>query len=409
MTNISEIYDVIRNLRGKASEGFIRPTIKQFFTSTPDFEDIASGPNPEYLTKFLAPDGAVDDYFGWSVAVSDTAIVVGASGDDGVTVTNLGAAYIFNTDGTYVTKITAPDGVINTYFGGSVAVSDTTIVVGTRFDDENGSDSGAAYIFNTDGTYITKIIAPDGAANDYFGHSVAVSDTAIVVGAYLDDDNGDASGSAHIFSTDGTYVTKITAPDGAANDNFGYSVAVSDTAIVVGARMDDDKGDNSGSAYIFNTDGTYVTKITAPDGAIGDQFGHSVAVSDTAIVISALFDDDNGDASGSAYIFNTDGTYITKIIAPDGAAGELFGVSVAVSDTKIVVGAYLDDDNGTGSGSAYIFNTDGTYVTKITAPDGAAGDRFGGSVAVSDTAVVVGAYFDDDNGENSGSAYIWTV
>ena len=146
MTNISEIYDVIRNLRGKASEGFIRPTIKQFFTSTPDFEDIASGPNPEYLTKFLAPDGAVDDYFGWSVAVSDTAIVVGAHYDDD-NGDNSGSAYIFNTDGTYVTKITAPDGAASDWFGYSVAASDTAIVVGAHYDDDNGSNSGSAYIW----------------------------------------------------------------------------------------------------------------------------------------------------------------------------------------------------------------------------------------------------------------------
>lgn len=147
MTNISEIYDVIRNLRGKASEGFIRPTIKQFFTSSTVFENIESGPNPEYLTKILAPDGAANDWFGYSVAVSDTAIVVGA-----------------------------------------------------HYDDDNGSNSGSAYIFNTDGTYVTKITAPDGAATDYFGRSVATSDTAIVVGAYADDDKGDDSGSAYIWT-----------------------------------------------------------------------------------------------------------------------------------------------------------------------------------------------------------------
>ena len=360
------------------------------------------------MTKFLAPDGAVDDYFGRSVAVSDTTIVVGAYLDDDAG-SGSGSAYIFNTDGTYVTKITAPDGTAGDYFGHSVAVSDTAIVVGARMDDDKGDNSGSAYIFNTDGTYVTKITAPDGAAGDYFGHSVAVSDTAIVVGAYLDDDKGDNSGSVYIFNTDGTYITKITAPDGAADDYFGYSVAISDTAIVVGAYGDDDNGGLSGSAYIFNTDGTYVTKITAPDGAAGDYFGRSVAVSDTAIVVGAHYDDDNGDNSGSSYIFNTDGTYVTKITAPDGAANDYFGYSVAVSDTAIVVGARMDDDKGDNSGSAYIFNTDGTYVTKITAPDGAAGDYFGHSVAVSDTAIVVGAYLDDDNGADSGSAYIWTV
>jgi predicted amidohydrolase len=408
MTNISEIYDVIRRLRGKAKQGFVRPTIEQFFKSSVDYGDIESGPNPEYLAKITAPDGAAQDYFGRSVAVSDTAIVVGSHYDDDNGDIS-GSAYIFNTDGTYVTKITAPDGAVGDRFSYSVAISDTTIVVGAFYDDDSGDNSGSAYIFNTDGTYVTKITAPDGAAYDRFGISVAISDTAIVVGAYADDDNGTDSGSAYIFNTDGTYVTKITAPDGAGGDVFGSSVAISDTAIVVGASFDDDSGDSSGSAYIFNTDGTYVTKITAPDGAAGDYFGSSVAISDTTIVVGAHYDDDGGADSGSAYIFNTDGTYVTKITAPDAAAGDLFGNSVAVSDTTIVVGVYRDDTNGTDSGAVYIFNIDGTYVTKITAPDAAAGDLFGVSVAVSDTTIVVGALYADDNGDASGSAYIFTI
>jgi len=146
MKKLSEVYDVIENLRGKASKGYIRPTLNQFFNSTYDFENISSYHDPEFLAKITAPDGAASDYFGISVAISDTKIVVGA-----------------------------------------------------RLDDDHGSDSGSAYIFNTDGTYVTKITAPDGATTDRFGISVAISDTKIVVGAYADDDRGSDSGSAYIY------------------------------------------------------------------------------------------------------------------------------------------------------------------------------------------------------------------
>jgi hypothetical protein len=100
------------------------------------------------------------------------------------------------------------------------------------------------------------------------------------------------------------------------------------------------------------------------------------------IAVGAHVDDDNGPDSGSVYVYNTDGTGEVKIAASDGAAGDLFGWSVAVSDTKIVVGAIGDGDSGSLSGSVYVYNTDGTGEVKITASDGAAGDRFGYSVAI---------------------------
>jgi len=363
------------------------------------------GSNISYAFKVNTSDvrnGFYGTNFGIGVAISATRIVCGT--DDDRIANNAGSFNIFDINGNEIADITAPDGAYNDFFGYSVAISDTAIVVGARRDDDKGTDSGSAYIYDINGNYQTKITAPDGAAGDFFGYSVAISDTAIVLGAPWDDSK---SGSAYIYDINGNYQTKITAPDGAASDFFGWSVAISDTAIVVGAYGDDDKGTDSGSAYIYDINGNYQTKITAPDGAAGDFFGRKVAISDTAIVLGAYADDDKGSNSGSAYIYDINGNYQTKITAPDGAAGDQFGYSVAISDTAIVVGANKDDDKGTESGSAYIYDINGNYQTKITAPDGAAGDQFGYSVAISDTAIVVGAFADDDKGTDSGSAYIW--
>jgi hypothetical protein len=359
------------------------------------------GSNISYAFKVNTSDvrnGTYGTQFGRSVAVSATRIVCGTA-DDRI-LQNVGSINIFDINGNEIADITAPDGAANDFFGSSVAISDTAIVVGAGGDDEA---SGSVYIYDINGNYQTKITAPDGAANDHFGSSVAISDTAIVVGAAYDDDKGSSSGSAYIYDINGNYQNKITAPDGAADDIFGKGVAISDTAIVVGAYRSDD----SGSVYIYDINGNYQTKITPPDGAANDIFGWSVAISDTAIVVGAWGDDDKGDASGSAYIYDINGNYQTKITAPDGAASDQFGWSVAISDAAIVVGAYGDDDDGAASGSAYIYDINGNYQTKITAPDGAANDSFGSSVAISDTAIVVGAYRDDDKGNDSGSAYIW--
>ena len=127
----------------------------------------------------------------------------------------------------------------------------------------------------------------------------------------------------------------------------------------------------AGSVYVYNLDGTGQIKITASDGAANDTFGYSVAVGMTrlSLVLGVMTDD--GSLSGSVYVYDLDGTGETKITASDGAANDYFGFSVAVGNNKIVVGAYGD---GSGRGAVYVYDLDGTNEEKITASDGAAGD-----------------------------------
>ena len=346
---------------------------------------------------------------------------------------------------TQVAKLIADDGAVADYFGYSVAYSDGIAVVGAYNDDDKGSNSGSAYVFEmsdssdaTSWTQKAKLTAKDGAASDYFGHSVAISDGTIVVGAHLDDDEGSNSGSAYVFeksdssdATSWTKVKKLLADDGAKEDSFGTSVAISDGTIVVGAYQHDWKVSNSGSAYVFEmsdssdaTSWTQKAKLTAKDGAASDYFGHSVAISDGTIVVGAHLDDDEGSNSGSAYVFEksdssdaTSWTQTAKLTAKDGAMYDCwFGFSVAISDGTIVVGAKKDGDNDRGwsSGSAYVFEksdssdaTSWTEAAKLLANDPAQMDYFGCSVAISDGTIVVGAYADDDKGSGSGSAYVF--
>jgi len=152
--------------------------------------------------------------------------------------------------------------------------------------------------------------------------------------------------------------TKLTASDGAVNDLFGISVAIAGDTIVVGAQGDDDNGTGSGSAYLFMRTGltwTQQAKLTASDAAASDHFGNSVAIAGDTIVVGAIFDDDSGTESGSAYVFTRAGTTWTeqaKLTASDGAANDWFGTSVAIAGDTIVVGAIFNKDNGTSNGSA---------------------------------------------------------
>jgi hypothetical protein len=210
---------------------------------------------------------------------------------------------------------------------------------------------------------------------------------------------------------------KLVAPDGVAGALFGSSVAAYVDTAVVGAFSDDTSaGTNAGFAYVFVGSGTTWTaeaKLTAPNGAAGDLFGKSAALSGDTAVIGADYDQTPaGTHAGSAYVFIRSGTTWTgpaQLTASDGATFDLFGSDVS-GDTA-VIGAYRDDTvGGTNAGSAYVFIQSGTTWTErthLTASDGA-GDRFGYSVAVSGDTSVIGAYYDDTlDGIKAGSAHVF--
>ena len=364
-------------------------------------------PIGQELAKIQASDKQSGDYFGQSVAVSDTRIVVGAPYED-ATASNAGSVYIFDINGNQLAKIQASDPEADDQFGFSVAVSDTRIVVGALYEDTTASNAGSAYIFDINGNQLAKIQASDPEADDQFGYSVAVSDTRIVVGSPYEDTGGASAGAAYIFDIDGNQIAKIQASDAELGDIFGLSVAVSDTRIVVGAYLEDTTANAAGSAYIFDINGNQLAKIQASDAQADDYFGYSVAVSDTRIVVGAYWEDTTATDAGSAYIFDINGNQLAKIQASDPEAYDIFGYSVAVSDTRIVVGAYGEDATASGAGSAYIFDINGNQLAKIQASDAEANDFFGRLVAVSNTRIVVGAKNEDTGGSNAGSAYIFS-
>ncbi|MEE9129090.1 MAG: FG-GAP repeat protein [Phycisphaerales bacterium] len=270
------------------------------------------------------------------------------------------------------------------------------------------------------GDQLFKLLPDDGASSDWFGHSVAISNTKAIVGVPLDDDNGFASGSAYLFDTStGAQMVKLLADDGSDLDSFGTSVAITgppgNEIAIVGASLDDENGFLSGSAYLFDsTTGQQIAKLLHDDGAAFDRFGTSVAISGITAIVGVPGDDE---ASGSAFLFYAaTGQQIGKLLPDDGAADDHFGVSVAISGHAgkevAIVGAWWDDDNGVKSGSAYLFDlTTRMQIAKLLPDDGAADDHFGVSVAIGGPpgkeVAIVGADRNDDNGEDSGSAYLF--
>ncbi len=368
----------------------------------------------DQLFKLLPDDGGIGHSFGYSVAISGTTAIVGAAGNDDYG-TSSGSAYLFDiTTGLQLFKLLPDDGQEGEGFGHSVAISGTTAIIGTPGDDDNGFASGSAYLFDINtGLQLFKLLPDDGDQLDQFGFFVAISGTTAIIGAPQDNDNGNAAGSAYLYDiTTGLQLFKLLPDDGDQIDLFGYSVAISGTTAIVGAWRDEDNGSNSGSAYLFDiTTGLQLFKLLPDDGAVNDEFGWSVAISGTTAIVGAWRDDDDGFDTGSAYLFDiTTGLQLFKFLPDDGAEGDWFGISVAISGTTAIVGARRHDDNGVDTGSAYLFDiTTGEQLIKLLADDGEIYDYFGTSVAISGTTAIVGALWDDDNGGESGSAYIFNA
>ena len=209
---------------------------------------------------------------------------------------------------------------------------------------------------------------------------------------------------------------KLLAHDGAHGDKSGHSVSVSGDTAVLGAPSNYNNGAIIGAAYVFVWSGTSWTqeaKLTPDDGLMGDFFGTSVSVSGDTLVVGAYLDDDGGSFSGSAYVFVRSGTTWSqeaKLTASDDAAGDMFGLSVSISGDTAVVGASRDDDFGSDSGSAYVFvRTEGVWELEqeLIAADTAPADWFGYSVSISGERVIVGAPQTDDRGSQSGSTYVF--
>ncbi len=327
-------------------------------------------------------------------------------------------------------KITSTPRGVGAQHGNAVAISGNTMVVGARHDSTTASQAGAAFVYVLNGGVWTQqavLLANDGALADKFGHSVAISEDTIVVGSYNDDSPLSNGGSAYVFVRNGTtwsFQQKLTASDGTADDEFGNAVGIEAEFIAVGSHFADRPGTSSaGSVYLFRRTGTVWTQVqkllstAGPFGVFGNYFGESVAVSGGKIAIGATGDNNLETADGSVYVFaDSGGSYVLqqKLTISNGTNGDIFGCSVAIEGNTLVGGAREDTPivGQPAYGAAYVYEFNGsTWQSqgKLVASDGAAFDRFGWSVAVSNGVVAVGAREDDTIvGPDAGSAYIFT-
>ena len=331
-------------------------------------------------TLVRAAGAATANYFAAAEAVSGNTMVIGAeTPNSGVS----GSAYVFTKSGgvwVLSATLTAPDGNPNDRFGYSVAVDGSTIAVSAIFHDVGGSSVGAVYIFTGSGsswTLAKELTAPSGAVDgDRFGEGLALQGNTLIVGASWHPVGSNArQGAAFVFSGSGsswTQTQELTAADGAANDFFGFSLALSGSTLVVGA-WNHKVGANSGqgAAYVYTQNGSswnQSAELTASDGAGNTGFGIDVSVSSSTIVVGEYAFYGGSVPLPAAYVFSPQGAnwvQSAELHAADEVPGDDFGSEVAVSGSTIVVGADAHQKSGgTAGGTAYVFGSTGAAWTQ---------------------------------------------
>ena len=290
-------------------------------------------------------------------------------------------------------------------FGWCVAISGNAIIVGAP----ELNDAGGAFVFHRSGNnwkQVSKLVHQGRAKGDNFGEDVAIDRNTAIVGAAGIDGVGRDSGAAYVYFREGNswkQQAKLVPSDSAKGDAFGSSVFVLGNTAVIGSNGNTHDGVRfCGAAYVFTRrDGAWTeqAKLTASDAAKADRFGTAVSMSEKTIIVGAPFRDTEakGD-SGAAYTFLFDGNTWKeqgKLIPKDSHKGHKFGTGVAMTPNIALVGAPWDDDVETGSGATYSFvRTDGVWQQKekVIPHDVGEDYHFGYSVNVSLNAAIVSAH-----------------
>ncbi|MEE9346252.1 MAG: FG-GAP repeat protein [Methylococcales bacterium] len=433
-------------------------------------------------------------------ALGETSSATGIDGDQSDQSANFsGAAYVFTRSGSTWSQqayLKASNTGASDLFGISVAIAGDTVVVGAYGEESNATGvngiqsdnsadfAGAAYVFTrSGGTWSQQayLKSSNTEANDQFGFSVATTGNTVVIGAVIEDSNatgvnGDqndnsasAAGAAYVFTrSNNTWSQQayLKASNTETNDQVGYSVAIAGDTVVIGANAESsnttevngDQSDNSadfaGAAYVFTRSGNIWSQqayLKASNTEANDQFGISVAIAGNTVVVGAFDEDSNttgvdGDqsdnsasAAGAAYVFTRSGSTWSQqdyLKASNTEANDNFGISVAIANDTVIVGANGEDSNATGvdgdqsdnsastAGAAYIFTRSGgtwSQQTSLKASNTEVNDNFGISVAITDGTMVIGALDEassatgvnndqtNNAASNAGAAYVFNL
>lgn len=301
-------------------------------------------------------------------------------------------------------------------FGSSVAtLGSDSVVIGAVWDDSGASNAGIAYLFSTNGTFLTTFINPTPNDGDNFGYCIApFGSDRVLIGAPAFDLVPTKPGTAYLFGTNGTLLTTFYNPTPAAGDHFGGSMAaVGVDHVLIGAPGEDGIVGDLGVAYLFSTNGTLLVTITNPVPTGGGRFGTSAAsLGDDRFLIGARRSMTGSSFNGgAAYLFRIDGMLLTTFANPTPVDSEYFGNSVTpVGSDQVLVGAVLESSLAQQAGAAYLFNTNGALICNFTKPSPQTFEFFGWSLApMGSNRVMIGAYGARVSPSVVGAAYLFDL
>ncbi len=391
--------------------------------------DLASGTPGAPALTFHPSSPSSDEEFGTAVALQGTVIASGSPHDD-KGATNAGSVSVYDiTSGTPQAPVLVIDNPApgqNDYFGAAVALSGNLVIASAYQDDaSSASNSGTVYVFNrtspTPAQPVLTISNPSPQAGDSFGNALAVSGSLLAVGAIENDTGAADAGSVYVYDlssqTPSVPVLVLDHPEPAADDWFGQSVAISGTTIAIGAHGNDSGATDAGSVYVYDTASPSPTVPVAilrnPEPGAGDWFGYSVGISGSRVVVGSHLNDTGDEDAGSAYVFDL-GSPDPEVPAavldhPLPEREDYFGIAVAISGTRVVVGASEVDAGSEDSGSAFVYELTSAApavpVEVLDYPAKEEGDFFGLSAAIDGANILVGAPRQDGNTENRGAIF----
>jgi len=374
---------------------------------------------------------SAQDAFGAAVSISGQRMVVGAPRNSSGAASS-GIAYVFDLAAANPTRAAwtflPPEPGNGDEMGTSVAISGNWVAVGVSFADRDDvTDAGVVYVYDlssaTPTVPVAEIKNPEPQGSDRFGNAVALSGSRLLVGAKLDDALALNSGSAYVYDLAGATPTVpaliLRNPTPAVGDGFGESVSLDGTLAVVGAAGDNTGATSAGSAYVYDLAGATPTvpmvTLNNPAPAASDAFGIAVGIHGVRVVVGAHLDDASATDSGSVYVYNlqsaTPQLPVLTLGNPNPAASDQFGISVAISGAQVLVGAPLDDQGGTNTGIAYLFDLESEVPTVpamiLSHAPRVAQDNFGGAVALAGERAVVGAVGVDTVVWDKGAAFVF--
>jgi len=369
------------------------------------------------------------EHFGWDMALTDQWMVVGSPHSTTGAGEDAGKVLIYQKiDGQWVEFQTLidPDGNAFYNYGFSIDMSENQIVIGAIGSFNFGPFSGEVFVYSLDqGQWVLNqiLVASDGSAGDHFGHDVAIANNRIVVGSLYGNGQADESGAAYVFeNVEGVWTEreKLVAADGALNDNFGFSVDVSDQGkVLIGAPNHSGIHEMDGAAYLFEDGGdgylqSAILKQNEPSRR--DYFGTSVALTEDDILVGAFLADGFSNNTGAAYFFNKvngDWTQVQKLANEDSELNDYFARYLTMTNDRLLIGApKANAESGYDVGRAYYYEiSNGRWILNqvLEDPDGSEHNYFGSSVALSSFGLGISARMHDGEAYDGGAVYTSTL